>query len=212
MNSPVVYVLCNLSSITDLELETAIASLPEWRRELALKFKFVQGRKECAFSYLLLCRALREQFGIDEQPVFEYGEHGKPSIVGHPEVHFNLSHCKSALACAVSDQPIGVDIEMFGRYSESLARYCMSDSEVERIMSAYNPDHEFTKLWTQKEAALKLTGDGIADNIKDVLRDDTICIESFCKYMPIPVENLCDCVLSVAQYTKKFPKILFVNK
>lgn len=212
MNSPVVYILCNLSSITELELDAAIALLPGWRREKALKFKFAQGRKECAFSYLLLCRALKEQFGIEEQPVFGYGEHDKPYILGHPEVHFNLSHCKGAIACAVYDQPIGVDVEMVGRYNESLARYCMSDVEVEQILCSADPDFEFTKLWTKKEAALKLTGEGIANNIKDVLCCAGVFIETSDRFMSFCNGNKCVCVISTALFAKKSPKILFVNK
>ena len=53
-----------LDAITSEELDAAIASLPSWRREKALRFKHRQGRLECAFSYLLLCQALRETYGI----------------------------------------------------------------------------------------------------------------------------------------------------
>lgn len=212
MNSPVVYILKDVSAIGADDLDAAIASLPEWRREKALRFKFEQGRKECAFSYLLLCRALREQFGIEEQPVFGYGEHEKPYIVGHPDVHFNLSHCKGAIACAVFDHPIGVDVEVVGRYNESLARHCMTDAEVEQILVSDEPDYEFTSLWTKKEAALKLTGEGIANNIKDVLSEGSIEIETFGKYTAFYNGKLCVFVLSVAINEKKSPKILFVTK
>ena len=104
-----------------------------------------------------------------EPPVFEYGEHGKPAISGHPDIHFNLSHCREAAICVVSDQPVGVDIESIHRYSESLARYVMNDDELEKILHAENPALEFTKLWTQKEAVVKLSGHGISNDMKHVL-------------------------------------------
>ena len=43
------------------------------------------------------------------------------------------------------------------------------DDEMEEILHAENPALSFTKLWTQKEAVVKLTGHGISDNMKSVL-------------------------------------------
>lgn len=159
----------DLDAISAEELDEAITMLPEWRKEKALRFKFEQGRKECAFSYLLLCNMLADEFGLQEMPEFEYGEHDKPSIVGHPEIHFNLSHCKHAIACAVSREEIGVDVECIGRDNDSLARHVMSDEEYSQFISSSNPQEYFATLWTKKEALVKLTGRGIDDDLKNLL-------------------------------------------
>ena len=155
--------------IEHFDWQAALPLLSEQRREQCLRFKHEQGRKTCAAAYLLLCEGLRKEYGIEEPPVFEYGEHGKPSIVGHPEIHFNMSHCKEAAICVLSDNPVGVDIESIRRYSESLARYTMSDAEMGRILQAECPEEEFIRLWTQKEAVLKLSGEGIRNDMKHVL-------------------------------------------
>lgn len=155
--------------IAGFDLEAALPLLSDQRREQTLKFKFEQGRKTCAMAYLLLCEGLRREYGIGEKPVFEYGEHGKPSLVGHPEIHFNLSHCRQAVICAVSDRPVGVDVESVREFHDSLVRYTMNDREVEQIARSSDPRWEFIRLWTMKEAVLKLSGTGISDNIKDVL-------------------------------------------
>ena len=157
--------------IAGFDFEAALPLLSEQRRLQALKFKHEQGRKTCAMAYLLLCQALRQEYGITELPVFEYGEHGKPFIVGHPDIHFNFSHCSEAVICAVSDQPVGVDVESIREYKESLARYTMNDQELEQIARAERPDVEFIRLWTMKEAVLKLSGRGIVDDLKHVLTD-----------------------------------------
>lgn len=152
--------------------------LPEWRREQALKFRHEVGRRECAMSYRLLCDMLREHYGIIEQPRFEVGEHGKPVLrFATPEaadagahLHFNLSHCRHAVACVLSDDgEVGIDVECLGRYKPSLAEYCMSDGELAAITGAEDADREFTLLWTRKEALLKLTGEGITDDTKTCL-------------------------------------------
>lgn len=163
------YIKENLDAITSEELEAAIASLPQWRREKTLRFKFEQGRKECAFAYLLLCRALREVYGIVEQPRFVWGEHGKPMLENHPGIHFNLSHCKRAIACVLSSRPVGVDVESIGRYNESLARHVLNDLELDTVLQAQDPQVAFARYWTQKEAVVKLTGRGIDDDLKNLL-------------------------------------------
>ena len=164
--------------IAHFDWQAALPLLSEQRREQCLRFKHELGRKTCAAAYLLLCETLRKEYGISEPPVFEYGEHGKPTIVGHPDIHFNLSHCREAAICVVSDKPVGVDIESIHRYSESLARYVMNDDELEKILHAENPALEFTKLWTQKEAVVKLSGHGISNDMKFVLKGFPFEIET----------------------------------
>lgn len=157
--------------IWDFDLDQALTEISDQRREQALKFKHEQGRRLCVLAYQLLQRGLREEYGIEESPVFEYSEHGKPSIAGHPEIYFNLSHCKYTAVCALSDSPVGIDVESVREYKESLARYTMNDDELQRILTAERPDVAFIRFWTMKEALLKLTGDGISNNLKTVLAD-----------------------------------------
>lgn len=176
------------------QLDEAVAKLPAWRRERALAYRHEQGRKECAMSYLLLCRALREVYGIEWQPCFVIGEHGKPELALPQEglgdaslkgafggtsleeprpfsslPHFNMSHCKKAVACVVADGEVGVDIERLGRFSEAMARHVLNDEEYAEVMAADDPDVVFTDYWTKKEAIVKLTGRGIDDDLKNIL-------------------------------------------
>ena len=155
--------------IWSFDLEGALREISEQRREQALKFRHELGQRLCVLAYLLLKKGLRETYGITENPVFEYNEHGKPSIVGHPEIFFNLSHCKEAAVCVISDQPIGVDVESFREYKEGLVRYTMNEEEIRQIESSENPAAAFIRLWTMKEATLKLIGTGISNDIKNVI-------------------------------------------
>lgn len=155
--------------IASFDLEAALPLLSHQRREQTLKFKHELGRKTSAMAYLLLCEGLRREYGISEKPLFEYGEHGKPSIQGHPDIHFNMSHCREAVICVLSDQPVGVDIESIREYKDSLARYTMNEQELRQIAEAARPDVAFISLWTQKEAVLKKSGRGITDSMKHVL-------------------------------------------
>ena len=151
------------------DLQAALKEISEQRREQALKFKYEQGQRLCVLAYLLLKQALREGYGITENPVFEYNEHGKPSIVGYSEIYFNLSHCKEAAICVVSNQPVGVDVEGIREYRESLVNYTMNDEEITLIKSAENHAAAFIRLWTMKEATTKLIGTGISNDMKTVI-------------------------------------------
>jgi 4'-phosphopantetheinyl transferase len=155
--------------IWEFELGAALKEISAQRREQALKFKHEQGQRLCVLAYQLLKQGLHEAYGITENPVFEYNEHGKPFIVGHPDIHFNLSHCKEAVVCVVSDQPVGVDVESIREFKESLVRYTMNDGEIREIESAADPASAFIRLWTMKEATLKLVGTGISNDIKTVI-------------------------------------------
>jgi len=158
--------------LAHFNFEAALPYLSAQRREQALQFKFELGRKTSAAVYLLLCEGLRKEYGITERPVFEFGEHGKPQIVGHPNIHFNMSHCHEAAICVLSDRPVGVDVESVREFHDSLVHYTMNEDEAARIMQSERPDLEFIRLWTMKEAVLKCSGRGIIDDMKHVL-DDT---------------------------------------
>ena len=157
--------------INDFDLLAALDLLSEQRREQALRFKHEQGRRTCVLAYRLLQRALLHEYGITGKPLFDYGEHGKPVLTGHPDIHFNLSHCREAVICAVGNRPIGVDVESVGRFKESLVRYTMNDDEQAQIAAAERPEVAFIRLWTMKEARLKLTGEGITNDLKTALAD-----------------------------------------
>lgn len=157
--------------IWDFDLYAALGEISEQRRQQALKFRHEQGRRTSVLAYLLLKQALREGYGITANPLFEYGEHGKPAIIGHPEIHFSLSHCRDAVACAVGSRPVGIDVESIREYKEPLARYTMNDDELGQIVAAPRPDVAFIRLWTMKEAALKQIGTGISNELKTVLTD-----------------------------------------
>jgi 4'-phosphopantetheinyl transferase len=157
--------------IADFDWEKALSLLSEQRREQTLKFKYELGRKTCAGAYLLLCEGLKKEYGITEKPLFNYGPHGKPALRDYPDIHFNLSHCRDAVVCAISNRPVGVDVESVSHYKESVAHYTMSQQEMHQILHADRPDVMFTRLWTMKEAVLKLSGEGLRDNLKEVLAD-----------------------------------------
>ena len=150
------------------ELEAALAALPQWRRRKALSYRFDADRYCCAKAYLLLREMLEEHFGIAEAPVFAFESGGKPLLEGHPEIHFNLSHCRKAVLCAVGDIPLGVDVEVI-QYDEDVARSAFSPAELDEIRRSDKAELAFTQLWTKKESLAKLCGEGIGEGLETLL-------------------------------------------
>ena len=173
-----------IQEYTPEEIARWTDELPEWRRKQVLAYKNDMGRRQSLLAYRLLCQGLREEYGIMEQPTFVYNEHGKPSLALPPPggdgegLYFSLSHCKEGVCCAISDRPVGIDIESANRkISDSVIRYSMNEGEQALIRESDDPQRTFLRLWTQKEAVLKRLGTGIRDDMRDILSDHAYTIE-----------------------------------
>ena len=176
-----------IQEYTPEEIARWTDELPEWRRKQVLAYKNDMGRRQSLLAYRLLCQGLREEYGIMEQPTFVYNEHGKPYIIIKNEklkiknvegLHFSLSHCKEGVCCAISDRPVGIDIESASRkISDSVIRYSMNEGEQTLIRESDDPQRTFLRLWTHKEAVLKRLGTGIRDDMRDILSDHAYTIE-----------------------------------
>ena len=157
--------------IDDFDLREALAAVSQQRRDYALRYRQERDQRLCLAAYRLLQRALLLEYGINETPVFTYDSKGKPLLQGHPDIHFSLSHCHEAVAVAVSDHPVGIDIEATGHYSAEVARRVMSDDEMREIEASAQPEVAFTRLWTMKESLYKLTGDDNGGDMAGMLSD-----------------------------------------
>ncbi len=156
-------------NIDAIELETALTLLPEWRRKQALAHRHELDRRLSVAAYRLLAAAAETEFGLKDLPEFGYAEGGKPYIPGHPDIHFNLSHCPVAALCATSHSPVGADIERIRPYNAALAHRVLNDAEMAVVEASARPEVEFARLWTMKESLLKLTGEGIRRDLKSAL-------------------------------------------
>ena len=50
------------------------------------------------------------------------GKHGKPFLLEHPQIQFNISHCKNAVLCGIGSKPLGVDVETIRPMRERVLR------------------------------------------------------------------------------------------
>lgn len=87
----------------------------------------------------------------------------KPSAEG---IEFNISHSKNIILVAVSNLPVGIDIEIINQDFDyhPLVKACFSNEEQFIIRSPQT----FYQMWTRKEALLKATGEGLVNEIRAV--------------------------------------------
>lgn len=94
--------------------------------------------------------------------VVEHNDKGAPYLPDHPELSVSISHCRTAVAVAVSSEGrVGIDVECRRKIGDGLLeRVCTADEQA-AVRAAADPTMEFLQLWTRKEAVLKLRGTGI---------------------------------------------------
>ncbi len=82
---------------------------------------------------------------------------GKPVLPDAPGFCFSIAHCRNRVICAVSDRPIGCDLERERTLKRELApRICTPH---ERAILRTNAD--LFQIWVGKEAVLKAAGMGL---------------------------------------------------
>lgn len=159
----------DMTQCSEQEVARLLPLVSAQRREQALRFTHLFGRYCCLKSYEMLLQLLASTYTLHSTPTFLYNEYGAPSIKNGP--YFSISHCKSGIAVAVSKQPIGIDIETVRPLKVDLVKKTMNSLEQEVIFFDTQPDWAFTRLWTRKEAFLKMKGTGIINDLHAALAD-----------------------------------------
>ncbi len=73
---------------------------------------------------------------------------------------------------------MGIDVQVIGAYRPDVAVRVCSEGELAKIKTSDNLATEFTKLWTRKEAYLKMLGRGIAGGIRELPTEDETRIKT----------------------------------
>lgn len=108
----------------------------------------------------LLSRMYLEATG-EILPVIAVTDRGKPCFVDAPW-HFSISHTKKHVFCALSHRNVGLDAEEMDRKIDlRLADKVLSEPEKRRFAEAADKRSALLKLWVLKEAAAKLSGEGL---------------------------------------------------
>lgn len=89
------------------------------------------------------------------------GEHGKPFFYPENGLYFSLSYTTDAAVLALSDQPVGIDLEKIRPHHMRLSKNLGTPHELSMLRAAPDDLLLFYSFWTRKEAWVKLTGNGL---------------------------------------------------
>jgi 4'-phosphopantetheinyl transferase len=100
---------------------------------------------------------------------FAYGTHGKPQLIGWPEIRFNLAHTGDrAMLAIAAGREVGIDIErerpidvldIARRFFSSLEQSALAATPANQRLAA------FFRCWTRKESFIKAGGDGLSRSL-----------------------------------------------
>lgn len=112
-------------------------------------------QKQTKASYVLLKRMFDDlQIDIDNKEI-KANSYGKPYFVDVP-LFFNISHSKNLCAVAISDKPVGIDIQVVSRCNKKVAQRYFDKKSLLHLYISPNKNNAFTKGWTTYESTLKL--------------------------------------------------------
>ena len=123
-------------------------------------------RRESLLAWALLVHALalRGEGEALADPAFE--KNGKPYYPDRPW-RFNLSHTDDLVCAAISAQgEVGVDAQTISEPSERIIRRVLTENEQALLAQSENKACFFTRLWTEKEAFVKFTGEGLSHSFQ----------------------------------------------
>lgn len=151
----------------------------EERKNKINGYRFSKEKKLALYAALLLPFACTDQYDLsfaEVDPIWP--QNGKPLLKSHPEIHFSIAHSGNCVAVAVSDEEIGLDAELIAKAPMKVLKRAFSPNEAAQIQTAVNPNLEFFRIWTRKEAYGKYLGTGLSTH---VLKSDTLLPEHDCR-------------------------------
>ena len=97
----------------------------------------------------LLAVGLRELYGMElNRAGLSYGQHGKPYLRNHPEIHFNISHCEGLAVCVFSDTETGVDVERIREVKEKVIPKVLDRAEQELLFWNKAEKEKYKEIFT----------------------------------------------------------------
>ncbi|MBJ6362238.1 4'-phosphopantetheinyl transferase family protein [Paenibacillus sp. GCM10012307] len=161
--SPAVYAVKVPGGIGPELLERGMSLISEERRRRIARFHFQADKYRSLLGELLIRHVLCTGYAFSNADiVFRTGTHGKPSLEGGGP-RFNFSHAGDWVCAVFHTEETGIDIEQLRPIELDVAKRFFA-SEESAMLSRLEGEawrREFYRLWTMKEAYVKMRGAGL---------------------------------------------------
>lgn len=179
------YQLLDIRTVTEDQIEKYYSLMAPEKRARVDRFRFDEDKKRTVCGEMLARQMIAKACGVREEALrFSVGEHGKP-YTPSAVVQFNISHSGHYVLCAVSEYPVGADIEMIRPMDDRMIHYVCTDDELAYVTDGAVTEEEqlrrFFRVWTVKEAYFKCCGTGITDLKSVCIFDEALlsCTKTF---------------------------------
>lgn len=145
-----------------LEYEKYLPLLSEERRKKISQLRFDKDKIVSLLTELLAKHRISQDVGIPFSDIkFLYNQYGKPYI-DHQDYHFSISHSGNCILFAEGTIPIGIDVQQCSEEPQKSAMHFFTENERQYINDSHDVAHAFYKIWTSKEAYVKMLGLGLS--------------------------------------------------
>lgn len=145
------------------------------RRERISCNKSERKKTLLLLSEMLVRKELAKYSELSEKDIiFGYGPHGKPYAKNAGELHFSVSHSEGCIVFVLNDMPVGVDAQRISDMRPRTAERFFTRNENALICGSERPERDFFRIWTSKEAYVKMLGVGLSKPLAsfDVLSEE----------------------------------------
>jgi 4'-phosphopantetheinyl transferase len=144
--------------------------------------KFIRRKDACrsVIGEVLAKYCIAKAAGISVKTVsLHVDSFGKPLVDLDDQIHFNVSHSKSWVVCAVDSVPVGIDVEYVRRHDPDVAKRFYHPNEYAALNALPEAERNgrFFDLWTIKESYIKALGKGLSlalDSFEVMFENGTI--------------------------------------
>lgn len=176
---PATYIVRVPAPLDDRTVQTLMFFAPVEKRTRICRQRIRQNADNMLVGAALARHLLWQELRIPYTAVIAYGPYGKPYLADYPKAHFNISHSGQYVVCAVCDRLVGIDIQEIAPYCTEVAANVCNPMEMMQLNASAEPAMEFARIWTKKEAFVKLTGNGITGGLKDISFPEDVHFRQF---------------------------------
>lgn len=167
-------VIVYYANINNVDYQSMYKIVPAFRQKKADKYVHRIDQVRSVTVFYLLMKLLKDNHVHYLNNQFKVDKNGKLYLKDNP-VYFNLAHSGNYVIVAISDKPVGVDVEIISNklISNNLVKYVFNQEELDKYRTRKDKKTFFYRTWCKKESYVKCNGQGLGIELTRVNFNDS---------------------------------------